>query len=88
MIIRIECLPGIYRERLYDLSDGSLKTNGPIGLIYGDEDREVWSAEAFLCDIENYYESGNIVNVIITGFKSEDVEFPGPDQDTVPQKAI
>ena len=83
MIVRIERLPGILEERLYDLCDGSLETDDPVGQI---EDRDVYSAEALLCDLERY-DAGETAHIIITGFDSDAVdhmEIP----DTLPGRYI
>ena len=69
MIVRIERLPYTYEERLYDLSDGSLLIDEPIGRLK--DGRDVYSAEALLTDIE-MWEPGQIVSIIVTGFTHRD----------------
>lgn len=70
MIVRIPLIPNILEERLYDLSDGSLLTGAPIGMIYG---VKVYSAEQLLTDLETYYDPGVPVSMITTGFTDEDM---------------
>lgn len=69
MIVRIERLPYTYEERLYDLSDGSLVTDEPIGRLKNG--RDVYSAEALLSDL-GMWEPGQIVSIIVTGFTYRD----------------
>ena len=78
MIVRIECLPSIQSERLYDLCDGSLSTE-PVGMIQGD--RPLYSAEALLCDIGEY-DIGNEIRIIVTGFTDDDIEYPESEEPT------
>ena len=70
MIVRIPLIPNILEERLYDLSDGSLLTGVPVGIING---VNVYSAEQLLTDLETYYDPGVPVQMITTGFLTEDM---------------
>ena len=72
MIVRIPHLPSTGKERLYDLSDGSLSMD-PVGVIQGC--REVFSAEMLLCDLGEY-DTGMEVKIVITGYDEKDMEYP------------
>ena len=59
---------GIYRNRLFDLCDGSLEESRPVGMI---GDKEVWSAEALLDAIGSYAEPGRLLFVVGTYIESD-----------------
>lgn len=71
-----EPVSGIYRNRLFDLCDGSLQEDRPVGVIGASE---VWSAEALLDAIGSYAEPDKLLFVVGTHIESDRDPDPLPE---------